>query len=308
MPFAYPHRAHLKQDILARVKAGERVVDICAEPGMPSAATLQVWRRADAGFAAELAQARSVGDWRRRLMFNEAKAKAFLARVAAGERIRDLLSKPGMPSQKTYQYWRRTEASFAEELWRLKGLRDQARGERLRGRYRAFDQATADQILVRVARGGLLKRVLAADPALPCRAVVYRWRKEEPEWDGALKVAFQVGRRERGHPRALRTPQMTEAILDRIVMGGSLRSIGREPGMPKTRTLESWIARDAAFSAEVARACDHREDWFIDQMTLIADEAGPISQAELRRRWSPLARQHARLQNRPGRKWRGNFD
>jgi len=306
MPFAYPHRAHLKQDILARVKAGERVADICAEPGMPCAGTLQVWRRSDAGFAAELAQARSVGDWRRRLMFNEAKAKAFLARVAAGEQIRDLLSKPGMPSQGVYRYWRMTEASFAEELWRLKGLRAQARRERLQGRYRAFDQATADQILVRVARGGVLRRVLAADRALPCLAVVQRWREEQPEWDGALKVAFQVGRRERGHPRALRTPQMTKAIVDRIIEGGSLRSIGREPGMPKARTLWSWIAKDADFSAEVSRACDHREDWYIDQMTQIADEAG--SRAEYRRRASPLARQHARLQNRPGRKWRGNAD
>jgi hypothetical protein len=308
MPFAYPHRAHLKVDILARIRAGERVADICAEAGMPCAGTLQVWRRSDRAFAAELALARAHGDWRRRLMFDEAKAAAFLARVAAGEQIRDLLSKPGMPSQKTYQYWRRTEGSFAEELGRLKALRDQARGERLRGRYRAFDQAVADRILVRAARGEVLRKMLETDPTLPCRVVVYRWRKENPEWDGALKVAFQVGRRERGHPRALRTPQMTEAILDRIVMGGSLRSIGREPGMPKRRTLESWIAKDAAFSAEVARACDHREDWYIDQMTLIADAAGPVSRAELRRRMSPLARQRARLQNRPGRKWRGNAE
>jgi hypothetical protein len=304
MFYAYPHRAHLKLDILARVTAGERVVEICAEPGMPCAATIQVWRRNDPGFAAELALARTRGDWRRRLAFDEAKGAAFLARVAAGERIRDLFAQPGMPSRKTYQYWRTTDVGFAEALWRLKGLREKARGEWARGRYRAFDQATADKILVRVAKGGVLRKVLAADPALPCTGVVARWREQEPEWDGALKVAFQVGRRERGHPRALRTPAMTEAIVDRIIEGGSLRSIGREPGMPKARTLYSWIAKDAAFSAQVARACDDREDWYIDQMTVIADEAGAVSADELRRRMSPLARQHARLENRPGRKWR----
>ena len=308
MPFAYPHRAHLKQDILARVTAGARVVEICAEPGMPCAATIQVWRRRDPAFAAELALARTRGDWRRRLAFDEAKAAAFLARVAAGERIRDLLARPGMPSQKTYQYWRWTDAGFAEALWRLKGVREKARREWAQGRYRGFDQAIADRILVRVAKGGVLRRVLAADKALPCLAVVARWREQEPAWDGALKVAFQVGRRERGHPQALRTPQMTEAIVDRIIEGGSLRSIGREPGMPTTRTLENWIARDADFAAEVGRACEDRQDWYIDQMTVIASDAGRISAAELRRRMSPLRRQHARLQNRPGRKWRGNAD
>ena len=39
-------------------------------------------------------------------------------------------------------------------------------------------------------------------------------------------------------------------------------------------------------------------------MTLIAEEAGALSGADLRRRLGPLAQRRGRLQNRPGRKWR----
>jgi hypothetical protein len=304
MSLAYPAPWLIKAQILERVTRGETVRAICAEPGMPCADSIQVWRRTDPGFAAELAVARTRGDYRRRLAFDEAKAEAFLRRLRAGERVRDLLNRPGMPTQGTYRHWRLTEASFQEELFRLKGLRDQARGERLRGRHRAFDQAVADKILVRCVRGGRLRDVLAADPALPCRGVVYRWRKERPDWDGALRTAFRWGRHARGHPRAMLTPEMTDAIVERIVEGESLRSLAREPGMPAARTLYDWVSRRPAFAAEVAQACDWREDWFRDQAEIILEEAGPIGGKALRQQLSPLRTRWARLQNRPGRKWR----
>lgn len=303
MPFAYPAPHLLKARIVERAALGETVKAICAEAGMPSKDSVQVWRRADPGFAAELAQARRVGDHRRRLAFDEAKAAAFLARVRAGARIRDVLAKPGMPSQKTYAHWRLTEASFQEALWALKGVRDKERGLRLKARYRPFDQATADRIFVRVVRGEGLRRMLETDPSLPCRAVVYRWRKEEPEWDRAMRKAFGWGRRARG---GLRSPELTDRIVARLVQGASLRSLAQEPGMPAAGTLYSWVSRDADFAAEVAQACDWREDWYEDQMQMIVDEAGPIGVQALRRQLSPLAVRRGQLQHRPGRRWRGS--
>jgi len=264
MPFAYPAPHLLKARIVERAALGETVKAICAEAGMPSKDSVQVWRRADPGFAAELAQARRVGDHRRRLAFDEAKAAAFLARVRAGARIRDVLAKPGMPSQKTYAHWRLTEASFQEALWALKGVRDKERGLRLK---------------------------------------VYRWRKEEPEWDRAMRKAFGWGRRARG---GLRSPELTDRIVARLVQGASLRSLAQEPGMPAAGTLYSWVSRDADFAAEVAQACDWREDWYEDQMQMIVDEAGPIGVQALRRQLSPLAVRRGQLQHRPGRRWRGS--
>jgi len=118
MPFASPYdRSALKALIVARVAKGETVAGICDEAGMPCKEAVQVWRQADASFREALAAARRRGDWLRRLAFDEAVAEAFLKRVRAGERIRDLLDKPGMPSQRTYRFWRRTQGAFQAELF-----------------------------------------------------------------------------------------------------------------------------------------------------------------------------------------------
>lgn len=305
MPFAYPTPSLIKAAIVERVTMGETVKAICAEPGMPTAASVQVWRRADAAFAEALRLARLRSDFRRRMAFDPVKAEAFLVRVRAGDRIRDLLARPGMPSQHTYTYWTRMEASFQEELWRLKQMRNADRVRRLEGRFRVFDQAVADRIQLRVMRGEVLRRMLETDPTLPCRAVVHRWRKERPDWDGALKTAFRWGRHARGRTPPMRTPELTDKIVAGIVTGGSLRSVAREPGMPAAGTLYGWVKRDADFAAEVAQACDWREDWYLDQMEIILDEAGPMTGKALRQQLAPLRTQYARLQNRPGRKWRG---
>src|SRR5579859_5081805 len=105
MPFAYPNRSVLKAAVVARVAGGETVAAICAGPDMPSADTVRGWRRADPLFAAELVAARRRGDWARRFAFDEGVAAAFLARMSAGESVRSLLGRPGMPSQRTYVFW-----------------------------------------------------------------------------------------------------------------------------------------------------------------------------------------------------------
>ena len=118
---SYASPGHLKAAIVARVAAGETVVEIALEAGMPSAACVQVWRRADTGFAGELAAARVRGEWIRRRRFDEAVAAAFVARLAAGATVRSLLGTPGMPSQRAYRYWRATDVGFQAALWRLQG-------------------------------------------------------------------------------------------------------------------------------------------------------------------------------------------
>jgi transposase-like protein len=302
MPFAYLDRAALKARIVARVAAGETVDDICAEAGMPCAGSIQVWRRSDPLFAGELEDARRRGGWMRRLAFDEAKAEAFLARVRAGERIRDLLDKPGMPSQRTYTYWRRTQVAFQAELWKLRGARYARHSGVTHSRYRAFDQAIADKMLVRVVRGENWRRMLETDPEMPSRVVVYRWRAEQPDWDKAMKIAFRVGRLAgaKARARAQLTAELREEITDRIVLGGSLRSVARSPDMPCAQTLYAWVARWPEFAREVARACEIREVWLNDQMIDIAIRNGPFGLAETKREAAPLQLRANQLSKRPG--------
>jgi hypothetical protein len=270
MPFAYPDRAQLKLQIIARVAAGETLKAICAEAGMPEASSVQVWRRADPWFAVELAMARRKGDRQRVYGFDEAVAAAFLARVSAGERIRDRLARPGMPSQAAYAYWRRTNVGFQEALSRLRGARYGRQSGTAHSRFRAWDEAVADRILLAVMRGAVLRKLLSSDRAFPCLAVLERWRREEPVWDRALVMAMSVGRRARWRC----SPELMEEIGQRIAMGASLRSLGTEPDMPCCRTLYAWAQRWPAFAHELEIATDFRDWMRADRMLDMWQSAG----------------------------------
>jgi hypothetical protein len=301
MPFAYPDRSVLKASILARVAAGETVAAICGPDGMPTKETVQVWRRGDPLFAADLVAARRRGDWMRRFAFDEGVAAAFLARMAAGEPVRSLLGRPGMPSQRTYVYWRRTQGEFQAALWRLREGRYSRRSSNGHGRWRAWDEAVADRMLLAVMRGAGLRRLLASDGALPCLAVLARWRREEPDWDRALRTAMAVGRRAAAVARGrVRMETLREEIGDRIVAGDSLRSLGAEADMPSAATLYAWFRRWPDFAREVSRACDIREDWLNDRMIDICERNGPFGLAATKRQAAPLQQAVNRLAKRPG--------
>jgi hypothetical protein len=298
---SYPHRGALKAAIVARVAAGETVAAICAgDPAMPSADSVRGWARGDAGFAAELAGARARGAFARGLMFREEVAAAFLARVAAGETVRSLLGKPGMPSQRAYIYWRRTEVGFQATLWRLRGARYGRQAGVAHRRWRAWDPAVADAVFVAVAEGTPLRALLASRADLPCLAVVGRWRREHPEWDRMLRMAMQAGRLTRGSGRP--SPELVEEIGDRIMLGASLRELGAQADMPCARTLYVWMRRWPQFEAEVLLCSELRDDWFAEQMLAICERNGPFGLEATKREAAPLRQQLNRLAKRPG--WR----
>src|SRR5689334_9430300 len=99
------------------------------------------------------------------------------------------------------------------------------------------------------------------------------------------------------------TRQRTQAIVDHILTGGSLASYARRRGAPCRNTLYEWMQRDAAFAAQVAEACEHREDWYLEQQFEAERRAlaTATSMRAVRKAGAPYARQMARLKNRPGR-------
>jgi hypothetical protein len=316
-PFDYPWRARAKAAILTRVAAGATVRAVCRDGGAPCPESVTNWAREDAAFGAALAaaraQARAAAE-RAEMVFDPVVAAAFLTRMAEGARVDSLLSKPGMPSQRAYLYWRRTNAEFQAEVWRLSRTKAEVRAQ-LRaagiagggGRpYRHFDQAVADRILVAVARGGHLRRMLETDPTLPCRVVLYRWRAEQPVWNRALKMAMKVGRlaRERAASLAACTPDLIDEIGTRVAMGASLRSLGAEPGMPCAATLYRWVTLSPAFAEEMARAEAWRAMLLNDQMLEICERNGPFGLAATKREAAPLQLRANQLAKRPGWKRR----
>jgi len=246
-----------RQQILDRVAAGEAMADICAEPGMPSHASLHAWTRADPNFAAALTNARLRGD--RSLAFDEAKARALLARLAAGEGIVSILRDPAMPSRRVYRHWRATQGEFAGEVWRLNRVTFAERARRGAARWRPFDQALADQIVVRVSRGETLEAMLNNGQGLPSRNVVFRWRKAEPQFDQALRIAVRVAGRRRGQDRRTCPDYLVEAICEGIAEGGTLNTLSALPDMPCKATLYAWMRTRPDFAEAVGRAKEERK-------------------------------------------------
>ena len=95
-----------------------------------------------------------------------------------------------------------------------------------------------------------------------------------------------------------RCAALTPAIVDHIREGGSLLTASQAPGAPTANTLYRWMAEHPDFAAAVTRACDDREDWYLDRMVAAGGGAGRAA----RRGTAGLSRQLTRLRNRPG-KW-----
>ena len=295
MPSRYRRDApRLKAEIVARTDAGETLRAICASPDLPAADAVRSWARADAAFAEALAGARRRAAWRRLWTFDEAKAEAFLARARAGEPIKSLLGHPGMPSAKQYHRWRTAQPPFAEATFALRQRSNARLGERGRARRRDFDQVLADRIIVRMNQGSKLADILAADPELPGEVRLARWRRAAPDFDRVLRMIVAARRRA---PPAVPVSQ-ARAVVAHIIEGGSFASFSRLPGAPSEGVLRRWM-RDPHFAEQVTRACEFREDWYEDQILLIAERtSGSIR--EMERATAPLRLQLARLRRRPG--------
>jgi hypothetical protein len=296
MPSHYRRDApRLKAEIVARVDAGEALHAVCASPGMPGKDSVRAWAKSDVAFGEALAAARRRAAWRRLWAFDEAKAAAFLARARAGEPVKSLLGRPGMPSHGQYHRWRAAQPPFAEATFALRQRRDaRARAWGL-ARRRDFDRVLADRIVVQMNKGLRLEDILAADPELPGSVTLARWRRQQPEFDAVLRRIFAARRR-----AAPVVPEpVVDGVVDHIVKGGSLASFSRLPGAPSRGTLRRWM-RDRNFAAAVAQACEFREEWYEDQILMLAQTSPAGSVGEAERSIGQLKRQLARLRGRPG--------
>jgi hypothetical protein len=294
-------RGELQMAIAERIAAGLALEAVCAEPGMPCRSAVWKWTRAQPWFAELMTQARRRAETRR-VAFDEAVGAAFVARVAAGERIATILADPQTPSHSVYRRWRSQQAHFAEELYRLQRLADTERGAmRARAHARPWDPALADRIYLRVLRGETLRAMLCADPTLPSRHVIARWRREHPEFDRRMAMAAKARRRLWGRGRCGCTPELTDRIARRVVEGASFAKIARARGMPSVHTLYAWKRDRPAFAQAIAAAREARADWCADEILAAAEEATPATHRAARRRIAALKRRSAYLRKRAER-------
>ena len=123
-----PYSSHVREEILRRVAAGERLRAICAEAGAPCCESVTGWaRREPEGFGAALEAAYAQGAWRRRHGCDPEAARAILRALGEGRRLEDIVRGPGMPSLRTFMAWKADHAWIAEAYGLVMAGREQVR-------------------------------------------------------------------------------------------------------------------------------------------------------------------------------------
>lgn len=296
-------RARLRIELLARIAQGATLAAACAAPHMPRHTSVCRWAAEDPAFRAELREAQRRGEWVRRFAFDEDVAREVLARLAQGATLTDLRRDPAMPRPSTLAHWRATQGWFGAEVLRLLGLHKADRTRRhFRAEPRAFDPTVADRVLLHLGRGCPLPEVRHREPGLPGYWVIDRWRRQNPAFDAEVRATVAIARRSLARRRAL---QALPRLRQHIAADGSLHSLAGRHGLPSLKTLYRWVSDDPAFAAEVAQACEVRDEHlgaFID--AAMARARNPTARSLIRLALGPRSRQRARLRNRPGKKWR----
>jgi transposase-like protein len=94
--------------VLEQLSNGRRIGEICADPGMPSDATVRQWVIEDrAGFAARYRRARETGGagTGRPTLYTPELADLILDELAGGRSLADVCRDPGMPAAGTVRLW-----------------------------------------------------------------------------------------------------------------------------------------------------------------------------------------------------------
>jgi hypothetical protein len=111
-------------------------------------------------------------------------------RIAAGERLVDILRSPGMPIMPTFHAW-------VERSSELSAMYETAKAERARpprssmATARSYTAERGQALCEALMQAEGLDEALAL-PGMPCEMTVYRWLAEEPEFAALYRMAREV--------------------------------------------------------------------------------------------------------------------
>ena len=111
--------AEAAERVIARTAAGEPLLSMCKEPGMPAFRTVMQWLARRPVFAAALLEARRAGGGPfngRKSIYCVETAQAIFDRLSDGEGIAAICRDPTMPGYSTVRRWIRENPDFREAM------------------------------------------------------------------------------------------------------------------------------------------------------------------------------------------------
>jgi hypothetical protein len=123
------------------------------------------------------------------------------------------------------------------------------------------------ELIVRRMAEGQTVRQIAADPAMPCYATIYHWRRLHPDfadlweqvrmldaWHRVQRWAGSPGRTRPGGKKSSFTVERGEAVCVLLAEGIAMSAINAMPGMPSAKVTYTWLKREPKFREMVGEA------------------------------------------------------
>ena len=176
-----------------------------------------------------------------------------LARLEAGEMLKDICAAPHMPTENAMRLW----AKAPGDDWFGPAVKTAiARGTWMR-RY-AFRQAAADELVARRCAGETLRAILR-DAHMPTYGGYTFWRRTQVPFAARLSELEAAQRVQRGWNlkggRRPYDPAVAERLLDAVFTGRRLTDLHRtDPTLPGTRVVDRWRAENRVFDARLRDA------------------------------------------------------
>jgi hypothetical protein len=163
--------------ILAELRRGRSLIDVCRDEGMPPCGTVRDWVTKERhGFAAPYRAALRDGGtrWGRPTRYSEAIAEIILDELGEGRALESICADPGMPTPAAVRLWvRHNRDGFAARYWTMR----QIGCETLADRLIASTDDRRGMLKARIRTDGTIEWVVDRDQLrrVRLRCNVYRW-------------------------------------------------------------------------------------------------------------------------------------
>lgn len=182
--------------LLDRLRVGETIGKVLADPAMPDWLTYGRWRMTQPEFAEEVhrlnllkEEARLAKIRARRWPFDQALADKIMARLAGGEPLEVLDKAPDLPSMTVVRCWRRENRQFREDM----ALHLRIHERRFRARPRAPRKRTPEMMaaVLDAVRQGESLLSFARRPGAPNHQTLYVWVRKFPDFAREIELAYR---------------------------------------------------------------------------------------------------------------------